>query len=196
MTEQSHKTGSRLKLVLLLAGVAFSGLALLSWTQPWFELTLVDSQSLSVTGEIAAPALTALALTGLVLVGALAIAGPFFRVVLGSLQALLGFTVGYSAVLAILNPVVASGAAVTTATGVSGDLLVNEVSSFSSTAWPWFAVAAGALLILTGFAVVATAKRWPGTGRKYQAVRVAPADGPRSSVDDWDALSGGNDPTS
>jgi len=189
-------TPARLKLLLLLAGVAFSGLALLSWTQPWFTLTLVDSQSLSVTGETAAPALTALALTGLVLVGALAIAGPFFRVVLGSLQALLGFTVGFSAVLAILDPVVASGADVTAATGVSGDLLVNEVASYDGTAWPWFAVAAGALLILTGFAVVATAKRWPGTGRKYQAVRVAPADGSRSSVDDWDALSGGNDPTS
>jgi len=189
-------TPARLKLLLLVAGIIFSALALLSWTQPWFELTLVDSQELSVTGEVAAPALTALALTGLVLVGALAIAGPFFRVVLGSLQALLGFTVGFSAVLAILDPVEASGAAVTEATGVAGDLLVNEVASYAGTVWPWFAIAAGALLILTGFAVVATARRWPGSGRKYQAVRMAPADGSRSSVDDWDSLSGGNDPTS
>ena len=188
-------TPARLKLILLLAGVVLAGLALLAWTQEWFGITLLDGAVLSVSGEIAAPALTALALTGLVLVGALSIAGPFFRVILGSLQALLGFTIGFSAVLAILDPLTASAAAITTATGVSGELVGAQASAFTSTAWPWLAVVAGALLIVTGFLVVATGRAWPGSSRKHQAVKLAPADGTRSSVDDWDALSGGDDPT-
>ena len=188
-------TASRLKLSLLLAGIAFSGLALLSWTQEWFALTLLDGAVLSVTGEIAAPALTALALTGLVLVGALSIAGPLFRVILGSLQAPLGFTVGLSAVLAIANPLTSSAAAITAATGVSGELVREQVASSTSTLWPLAALVAGVLLVATGILVVATATRWPGATRKYQAVRMAPADGARTSVDDWDALSDGDDPT-
>jgi len=188
-------TAGRLKLSLLLAGIAFSGLALLSWTQEWFSLTLLDGAVLRVTGETAAPALTALALTGLVLVGALSIAGPLFRVILGSLQVLLGFTVGLSAVLAIANPLTSSAADITAATGVSGDLVREQVESSSGTAWPWVALVAGALLVVTGILVVATATRWPGATRKYQAVRMAPAEGPRTAVDDWDALSGGDDPT-
>jgi hypothetical protein len=188
-------TATRMKLLLLLAGIAFSALTLLAWTQEWFALTLLDGAVLSVAGEIAAPALTALALTGLVLVGALSIAGPFFRVILGSLQALLGFTVGLSAVIAIANPLTSSAAAITAATGVSGASAGEQVDVVAGTAWPWVALVAGALLVVTGILVVATARRWPGATRKYQAVRLTGVDGTRTAVDDWDALSGGDDPT-
>jgi len=188
-------SAARLKLLSLLAGAAFAGLTLLAWTQTWFEIVLTDGKSLSVTGEVAAPALTALALTGLVLVGSLSIAGPFFRVVLGSLQTLLGITVALSSVLAIVDPIGASGAAISEATGVAGVQRVDQVTSSATTVWPWLALLAGALLIASGIFVVATSKRWPGSSRKYSAVRLAPADGTRSSVDDWDALSDGADPT-
>lgn len=188
-------SATRMKLLLLLAGIAFSCLALLSWTQEWFALTLPDGAVLSVTGEVAAPALTALALTGLVLVGALSIAGPFFRVILGSTQALLGFTVSLSAAIAIANPLAASAASITAATGVSGELAGEQVDVTTATAWPWVALVAGALIVATGILVVATARRWPGATRKYQAVRLEPAEGSRTAVDDWDALSDGDDPT-
>lgn len=188
-------TAARMKLLLVLAGIAFSGLTLLAWTQEWFSITLLDGGVLRVTGEIAAPALTALALTGLVLVGALSIAGPVFRVILGALQALLGFTVALSALLAINDSVRASAAAITTATGVSGELVGEQVGATVTTAWPMIALIAGALLIATGVLVVATARRWPGSTRKYQAVRLTPAEGSRTAVDDWDSLSDGEDPT-
>jgi len=188
-------SAARLKGLLLLAGAAFAGLTLLAWTQPWFDIVLTDGIALSVTGEVAAPALTALALTGLVLVGSLSIAGPFFRVVLGSLQTLLGITVALNSVLAIVDPVGASGAAISEATGVAGVQRVDQVASFAVTLWPWLALLSGALLIAAGIAVVATSKRWPGSSRKYNTVRLAPADGTRTSVDDWDALSSGDDPT-
>jgi hypothetical protein len=41
-----------------------------------------------------------------------------------------------------------------------------------------------------------TSRGWPSSAsRKYQATRLEPAKAERTSVDDWDSLSGGNDPT-
>ena len=98
-------TGGRMKLLLILAGAALSGLVMLAWTQPWFTVTLTDAAELSITGEVAAAGLSALALAGLVLVVAISIAGPFFRFVLGALQALLGVAVVFSALVALGDPV-------------------------------------------------------------------------------------------
>jgi hypothetical protein len=187
-------TGGRLKLTLLLAGLALSGLVFLGWTQAWFSIVVVDGPTLSIGGDVAAPALSTLALTCLVLNGALSIAGPVFRVILGVLEAMLGVTVVFSGVLAIADPVKASAATISDATGVAGgESIAGLVSSAVITAWPWVATVAGALLVVIGVVVVATAGRWPGSGRKYSAVRLAAEDG--GSVDDWDALSEGRDPT-
>jgi hypothetical protein len=117
-----------------------------------------------------------------------------FRFVLGSLEALLGVTVVLSGVLALADPVKAATASISDATGVAGsDAVAALVANVSITAWPWVATVAGALLVLLGGVVVGSAARWPGSGRKYSAVRIAAEDG--SAVDDWDSLSDGNDPT-
>ena len=188
-------TARRLRLFLLLSGIILSGLIFLSWTQQWFGIALTDGRELSVGGDVAAPALSTLALTCLVLIGALRIAGPFFRVVLGSLEALLGATVVVSGVLAIADPATASSSIVSDATGVAGaNSIAALVANASITPWPWLATVAGALLIALGVAVVATSSRWPGSSRKYSAVRLDPAE-ERTTVDDWDAMSDGDDPT-
>jgi hypothetical protein len=186
-------TARRLKLVMLLGGIALSGLVLLGWTQEWFTLALSEGASLSIAGDVAAPALAVLALTCLILNGALSIAGPVFRVVLGVLEAVLGATVVLSGVIAIANPVGASEASVSGATGVSGADAGSLVAAVAVTAWPWASTIAGAILVVIGIGVVATVKRWPDAGRKYSAVRMEPTD--RTAVDDWDALSEGQDPT-
>lgn len=188
-------TPRRIKLSLLLAGLALSGVVFVGWTQEWFSVALIDGPSLSVAGDVAAPALSTLALTCLVLIGALSIAGPFFRVVLGVLQVLLGATMVLSGVLALANPVQASAASVSEATGIAGSGPVAElVASVAISAWPWVSTIAAALIALTGVAVVITGKSWPGSGRKYGATKLEPA-GERTAVDDWDALSDGTDPT-
>jgi hypothetical protein len=95
--------GRKLKNRSLLAGIVVSGLTLLAWTGQWFTLRLAASgagrPTLAVTGDAAAPGLIALALAGLALVAALAIAGPVFRAVLGVLQAVIGFAVALSSIL-------------------------------------------------------------------------------------------------
>ncbi|QYF74946.1 Trp biosynthesis-associated membrane protein [Cryobacterium sp. PAMC25264] len=208
----------RIKPLLILAVIAASGLALLAWTQTWATLQVTldgaSAQALEVTGSIAAPGLTALALAGLALAGALTIAGPVIRIILGLLEILLGVSVILSAGLAIGDPVGAGSAAVTAATGIAGSESTRAgVSQAQLTGWPYLALAAGVFMLIIGLAVCVTARRWPGPTKRYETTRFAPADGageptpgtaaetpggqtrPRDAVDDWDGLTRGDDPT-
>lgn len=189
-------TARQLKLTSLLAGMVLAGVVFAGWTQQWFAVELVDGSKLSVAGDVAAPALSTLALTCLVLIGALSIAGPFFRIVLGILQISLGMTMVLSGAFALANPVTASATSISDATGIAGSAPVAAlVASISMSAWPWISTAASALIALGGVVTVAYSKRWPGSGRKYTRSALVPDD-ERSAVDDWDALSDGSDPTS
>lgn len=188
-------TATRVKLGLLLGGLALSALVFLGWTQSWYTVTLIEGRELQVGGDIAAPALSTLALTCLVLNGALSIAGLVFRFVLGVLEGALGVTVVLSAVVSLADPVRAASPVISDATGIAGaESTAALVGAVSVAAWPWVSLVSGALLVVLGATVVATARRWPGAGRKYNAVRLEPA-GERDSIDDWDALSNGGDPT-
>ena len=212
----------RLKLVLILTILGASALAMLAWTQVWVhaEVGLPDAgtQVLQIDGAIAAPALTALALSGFALAGALTIAGRLIRIVLGALEVLLGFSVFLAAFLAVSDPSQASAAAVTAATGIAGhESIALSVLGTIVTPWPFVAMGAAVIMTATGVAVVLTSARWPGPTRKYQAVRFEPVafpDGsltastqsggapagstepaPSDPVGDWDDLSRGDDPT-
>lgn len=174
-------TGRRAKYSTMLLLVVGSGLALLAATQPWFTIRLTDTAehatTVTVAGSVAAPALTALALAGLALTAALAIAGPVFRIVLALLGILLGVSVLLSAIAAVSDAVRASASAITTATGVAGDASIHHlVHSVETAFWPWLAVAAGVLIVLASAAVVVFSRLWPGPSRKYQT-RFAGEDG-------------------
>ncbi|WP_193509999.1 Trp biosynthesis-associated membrane protein [Cryobacterium sp. BB736] len=188
-------TPRRLKTVSLLAGVLLPALMLLAWTQPWFmvELGAVTAEPVPAGGDVAGPALPALALAGLALVAAMAIAGTLFRVVLAAVQTAIGFGGVIVASAAIANPVGAVSRLVTDLTGVSGESSLRElVTAISPTPWPWLAMVSAALLAALGILNLVTTRRWPGASRKYE--RSAPAT-VRGAASDWDALSEGNDPT-
>jgi hypothetical protein len=185
----------RLKLTILLVGLALNAIIVLAWTQLWVTVELDDGQVLEVAGDAAAPAVSTLALSGLVLIGALAIAGPVFRVVLGVLQSLLGATITLSGAIALLGPAAASSAVVTAATGVTGAETIDTlVATATLSAWSWIATIAGVLLVILGVATVATARRWPDSSRKYSALRTEAVES-GDPVQDWDTLSSGDDPT-
>src|SRR5680860_1330372 len=101
----SRTSPRRLKLVFILLVLVASILALLAWTQVWVyavvAATDADSLTLAVDGADAAPAVTALALAGFALGGALTIAGRGIRVVLGVLEILLAVSVFLSAYLVL-----------------------------------------------------------------------------------------------
>lgn len=185
-------SGRRLKLLVILSGGLFGALTLAAWTQPWFGLVLTSGQALTVAGQVAAPALSALGLASLALVAALSIAGRIFRTILGALEVLIGGLVVASAAGALSAPVRSSAATVTNAVGESGaDAIAGLVASLSMTAWPWIALLLGVLSALVGCAILATGRRWPGPTRKYES---GPADS-ATAAGTWDALSDGRDPT-
>ncbi|MBK4346809.1 Trp biosynthesis-associated membrane protein [Lacisediminihabitans changchengi] len=193
-------TPRRLKSFTMLAGVVLSGLTILTWTGQWFALTIdgnaATQSHLSAAGDVAAPALVTLALAGLALVGALAIAGPLIRYVLGAVQTLLGITVVLSAVSALRDPIAASASLITGATGVSGAAPVAAlVRSVTVTAWPAVTIVVGALVTLLGVFLLITGRLWPASSRKYQTVRLEAQKPGENPAADWDSLSDGTDPT-
>ncbi|WP_285037762.1 Trp biosynthesis-associated membrane protein [Plantibacter sp. ME-Dv--P-095] len=192
----------RLKTLLLVTAVLANALILAAWTQSWLSISLVGvgphSGALDVVGSVAAPALSALALAGLALVAALAIAGPVFRIILGVLEAVIGVCVAISAITVLTAPATAGAAAVTEATGVAGNQsTVDLVAATSLTAWPAVALVLGIVLGLAGLATAVTHRMWPGPSRKYQAVRFTQVESAPSAdpVGAWDDLSRGDDPT-
>lgn len=199
--------GRRIKPALIVVLLLASGLALAAWTQVWVHAEVMQGGSthrqLEVTGSTASPALTALALAGLALAGALTIAGVVIRVVLGLLQVLLGLSVFLAGFAAVGNPAAASAAAVTAATGVAGTKSIQVgVIDAVTTPWPYVVLAAAVIMVGAGIAILVTARRWPGPTTRYQAARFEPtgsaepaSDDAGDAVDDWDDLSRGQDPT-
>jgi hypothetical protein len=186
-------TPARLRLTIVLAGVLLAGLALLAWTQTWFELVLDGGRALTVTGQFAAPSISALGLASLALVGALSIAGRIVRIALGILETAIGVAITAVAIGALAAPVAASASSITTSTAVSGpESIAALVTSVAVSPWPAVAIAAGVLTALVGVAVLATGWRWPGPTRKYEAV---PSNDSGTPVGAWDSLSDGSDPT-
>lgn len=218
-------TARRVKYSLMLLILVGAALAMLASTQDWFSLTLVPaaghSGAVTLQGSAAAPALTALALAGIALAAALAIAGRIGRIVLGVLGILVGVCVLISAISALDDPVGTAASAVTSATGIAGRASVDRlVQSAQTELWGWLAVAGGVIMILASAAVPLTGRLWPDSSRRFQAVRFeqttaipdedgaevrnAPvtarrSDAPQNSrdvaIDSWDELSRGSDPT-
>jgi len=167
-----------MKLPAILLSIAGGGLALLAWSQPWFELVLTagagtgGDAAIAVPGQIASPAVAALGLAALALGGALAIAGRGIRMVLGVLGVVLGGCVLLAAGVTLGNPVAAVGPVVTDATGVAGARPTAElVASVDATAWPVIALVSGALIVAAGVLVLATGLAWPASSRRYRDAR-------------------------
>lgn len=198
-------TGARLRLTVIASAVLSGAAALLAWTQPWFDLVLAGgqtgageqsgagAQALAISGQVAAPALSALGLASLALAAALSIARPVLRAVLGAIEIAIGTLILVVALSAISSPVTASAAAVTDATGIGGAESIDAlVASVATSGWPWLAVAAGLGCAAAGVTVLVSARRWPRPTARYDATTTDEAP---TAVGAWDALSEGTDPT-
>jgi len=186
-------TPGRLRLISMAAIVVGAAVVSLAWSQTWYLLRLSGAEY-AVPGSVAGGALLPLALASLTLLLALALAGLVFRVILGVLDALLGVCVVVVAAWSLSDPVRASLPVLVDATGISSEgTLLGEVASTVSTAWPFVGLAGGVLMIVTGLAVAVTARAWPTSGGRYTRSRLETPEG--DAVNDWDALSEGDDPT-
>jgi uncharacterized membrane protein (TIGR02234 family) len=186
------RTRERLLAVLVLA--ALGAAAVLASTQPWVEAAVRGSHPVTVPGSAAAPALAPLALVLLALAATLAIAGRVARLVLALVAVLGGVAIVALALPALTDPAAAAAGSVTAATGIAGNASVRAaISHAASTGWPVLALIAGLLTVVAGLLVALRSPRWPTGGRRFRpsAVRAETTD----PVEEWDALTAGDDPT-
>lgn len=178
--------------IALTSIVVAAATLVLAWSQTWFVLQL-SGEPLEIGGDAAAPAVLALALTLLALVGVLAIAGPRLRVGLGVIVVLVGAGSAVVAGAVVLDPSAVFERAVGDATGIGGAGALALIDSAASTAWPLVAIAGGVAAAAIGIGVVLRSRAWPASGRRYEVT--AAGEAPRDAVETWDSMSRGDDPT-
>jgi hypothetical protein len=198
MTMTPPSGSRRVRLLALTLPLVAATLALLAWSQVWVAVILIDGREVVASGDAAAPAIPPFALAALALVGALSLAGVFFRIILGVLQALLGLGIAVSGVVALNDPVQAAASRITEASGVDGTAAVRAlVDQVTVSFWPGLALVAGAFALVIGVVIAATASRWPRRTRRFEQSRTEPGEGSLTPdrLEAWDALSDGDDPT-
>ncbi|MGO1544900.1 MAG: Trp biosynthesis-associated membrane protein [Gulosibacter sp.] len=199
-------SGKQLKRLSLFGGLLFAGLAMLSLTQPWAVLSLSTSefdQDFTHSGGDSGTAIMAFALATLAAVGALAIAGRVFRYVIAALTVVLGVGAAIAAGVAMSDPAAGFGAEIRQFSAITDEAGVREIiaqGQITTTFWSVVALIAGIGIAIIGALVLATAHRWPTTGRKYSRTRLSEDGTPtiieeNDRVSQWDALSEGDDPT-
>lgn len=195
----TEATARRMRLSAVLAILLGGAVGIIGSTQTWLNATLNDGSQLAVPvpGADALAVLAPLSLAALALGLALTIVGRALRYVFAVVAIGLGAGLGWGSYrIAAEQPIDAVAGPVTDATGLSGAQGISGiVSEITATPWPGVTVAASVLILLGGVLVLATAHRWSTGGRKYRTGRAA-GTGPRDSIDSWDDLSRGEDPTS
>lgn len=204
-------------LVLLL----LSGLVALTALPVWITATganvLGDAVAITVRGTTAAPGLVAAALVLLAAAGALGLVGRAGRWVVVVVMAAAGALVAASALGARSGATATAKRAAADATGVS-----NLTGAVQVAAWPWVAVALGAVVVLAAAGLARASAVWVAPTDRYERAGAgsvggagspaggtaaggaagagaagAPAAG-EAEPDErstWDALSRGDDPT-
>lgn len=189
----------RLAVLLVLAGALA---ALLSGTQRWVGAAVRDvpgTDTVSAAGGSVAAGVPALALVALAGAVVLLTAGPVARTLAAILLLAAGPGITVLAVLVLADPAAALAPALTAATGTRGGV----ARDVAVTAWPVLAAVAGALVAAGAAVALARGRFWPGPSRRYErdgapsgaAAASTPAPTTRNELDDWNALSRGEDPT-
>ncbi len=195
----------RARLIAVVATVAVGALGVISSTQTWLTVVLDDGggHTLAVPGASAIPILAPLSLAVLALGAALSIVGLVLRYLFGALTVAIAALLAWlTAAVALQRPISAVASTVTEATGITGEAVAGLVAQVDTTPWPLVTLAGWIVLLVTGVFTLVTARRWPGSGRRYRTDAAPPTDSaptsasrPHDAIDSWDDLSRGEDPT-
>lgn len=187
----------RAVVVVVLLGLALFALTLPTWASA-VAPTTVGTEVVTVGGADAAPGVASAGLVVLVSGLVLGLAGRVARVlaVLGVLAG--GALAGVSAAVFLGDPEGSALRAAAEATGVRQ--LEGEVTVAP---WPTVALVVAVLAVVVAAALPFLAGSWQRVGRRYERDQATGAEGgqgenrtPRGrAMDDWDALSRGDDPS-
>ncbi|NKI41357.1 TIGR02234 family membrane protein [Streptomyces physcomitrii] len=192
------RSGRRSLAVALLAGAGGAAVTLLASRQRWAEGTAAVAGGdfpLSAKGGDVTGLPAALAVVGLAALVAVFAVRRTGRYLVSGLLALAGAGIVAASLLGASD----SGALDEKAAEASGNTSAT-VESLSHTAWPYVAVAGGALILLAGVIALRWGSGWPAMSGRYERSgaprprRSAPAD-PDHPGELWKALDRGEDPT-
>lgn len=185
--------------LLTISGIALVGaLGLLAGSQTWVSFMVDGTHSVeTVAGHEVNAAVSPISIAIVAAALALTIAGPIFRRALGVLVALLGAGLTALTMSVLVAPLTAITGTITSLTGISGDGTADLVVWSRLSAWIWVCVVAGVLAAILGLLVAVLSGRWVAVGRKYDAASRpnAVSSNTPDRISDWDALSGGDDPS-
>lgn len=188
----------RPKLLTISAIALVGALGLLAGSQSWVSFMVDGTHSVeTVAGHEVNAAVSPISIAIVAAALALTIAGPVFRRALGVLVALLGAGLTALTISVLAAPLTAITGTITSLTGISGEATTDLVVWSRLSAWIWVCVVAGVLAAILGLVVAVFSGTWAAGGRKYDAAP-RPADVSTNTPDrisDWDALSGGDDPS-
>ena len=190
----------RPKLLVVSAIALVGALGLLSGSQSWISFMIDGTHSVeAVAGHEVNAAVSPISIAIVAAALALTIAGPVFRRALGVLVALLGAGLAALTISVIAAPLTPITGRITELTGISGESTTALVVWNSLSPWVWACVGAGALALILGLVVAVFSGSWSAGGRKYDATPKSEANAKASDapdrISDWDALSGGDDPS-
>ncbi len=191
---------------LSLIGIALAGaVALIAGAQTWVSFMVEGVESLeAVSGHELNAALSPVALATVAAALALTIAGRVFRRVLGLLVALLGAGLTVLTWSVLVDPLRAITGKVAELTGITGSAAVSgvAVTGLQVSPWAYAGLVAGVFAALLGVCVLFLSGKWGAAGRKYEVDSAPVAAVPQAArgdapdrISDWDALTGGEDPT-
>ncbi|PFG43091.1 tryptophan-associated transmembrane protein [Isoptericola jiangsuensis] len=187
------RTRSRAVVALLALGGAAFAVSAPVWLRTTVSTALEPQVAIEVAGTTAAPAVSAAAFVTLACALATTLAGAVARRVALAVALLGGLAVGGGAAAVLLDP---EGPAVAAAADAAG--VTTLTSSVTVTAWPWFTLVVGLAIVLVAVASFLGASSWQASGGRHERAGAAPgpvvADEP-DAQSDWDALSGGTDPS-
>ncbi|RFU85879.1 TIGR02234 family membrane protein [Streptomyces triticagri] len=192
-------SGRRSLAVALFSGALGAAVVLLASRQTWSEgeaATAGGALHQIVKGSDVTGAPAALAVVGLAALVAVFAVRRTGRILVSALLALSGLGT-VAAALAGAGDDAALDEKAATATGDAA----AGIASVTHTAWPYAAVAGGALLLLAGLLALRFGGRWPAMSGRYERdgsprPRMAPARvDPDRPEDLWKALDRGEDPT-
>ncbi|WP_239070143.1 Trp biosynthesis-associated membrane protein [Cellulomonas chitinilytica] len=175
---------------MVLLAVVSAVPALPTWLTTTGTTPLRGTVPVSVSGSQVAPGIFAAAVALLAAAAAVALVGRVGRWVVAVVVLGCGVLVAVAAGSVIADPLAAAAPVVAEVTGVG-----HISGPVQTTAWPWVAVVAGAVVVLGALWFVRSSAGWAGASRRHEAAAGRAVDGPDDERSAWDALSRGDDPS-
>lgn len=176
-------------------------------SQTWFVVVFLSDAGIAVdaalSGNVIAPLSFALSVASLAAFGAVLLTRGPFRTVLFAIMGILATLSAWVSVSTITNPIASSSSQLTELSGISGvESLSALIERVDVMVWSVLTVVSAILLGVVSVICAFTSHNWHGRqAERFRTSRSTESQSQRSNagsdgrIDDWDALTTGEDPS-